>query len=42
MANDDLLKSFVNPLHLVLIRNENLTNGDEDGIAVIADKNLRV
>ena len=26
MAKDDLLKSFVNPLHLVLIRNENLTN----------------
>ena len=41
MASDDLLKYFVNPLHLVLILKENPTNGDEDGIAVIADENLR-
>ena len=42
MATDDPLKSFVNPLHLVLIQKENLTNGDEDGIAVIANENLCV
>ena len=42
MATDDPLKFFVNPLHLVLIQKENLTNGDEDGIAVIANENLCV
>ena len=38
----DPLKSFIYPLHLPLIPNENLTNGEEDGIAVIADENLHV
>ena len=31
MATEDPLKSFVYLLHLVLIQNENLANGDEDG-----------
>ena len=42
LVTEDPLKSFVYPLHLVLIPKENLTNGDEDGIAVIADENLPV
>ena len=42
MATDDPLKSFVNPLHLVLIQNKNLTNGNVDGMAFIVDENLHV
>ena len=36
------LKSFIYLMHLELIFEENFTNGDEDGIALIGDENLCV
>ena len=36
------LKFSIYLVHLELMPNENLTNGVEDGMAVIADENLRV
>ena len=39
---EDALESSVYLMHLELLTKENLKNGEEDGMAVIADENLRV